>query len=244
MQSSGEVYLPAPPKVFSGAQLLVAALFGLPLAVALLASLNFRRLGESRRANRTLATGISLSLLVVGAVAVLPDPLARFLPLTASIGTWQWTRYAQREALLERTRDPNRRASWSQAIGYAATVALVSTVLAASVYAALGVETANHITLSDDRKVYYTNGATEADARSLAEVLIKGKFLPSGVNRVYVGKSGAEYVVSIVLKEKWDDPEIERHYGELRRSIEKDAFAPTRIRLLNDWLWPKRTIGP
>jgi hypothetical protein len=170
--------------------------------------------------------------------------MARFLPLTASVGTWQWTRYAQRAALLDRARDENRRASWWQAISYAASVALVSTVLAAAAYTALGVETSNYVALGDDRKVYYTNGATEADARSLGQVLVSGGFLPSGVTRVYVARSGSEYVVSIVLKEKWEDPEVEQHYAALRRTLEEKAFAPTRIRLLNEWLWPKRTIGP
>jgi len=244
MDPSSEVYLHTPPKLFSGAQMFVAALLGLPIAVALLASLNFRRSGDPRRANSSLALGIALSLLVVGAVAVLPDSMARFLPLTASVGTWQWTRYAQRDALLDRARDENRRAGWLQAIAYAFSVALVSTVLAAFAYTALGVETSNHISLGDDRKVYYTNGATVADAQSLGQVLISGGFLPNGVTKVYVGNSVNEYVVSIVLKEKWDDPEVDRHYGALRRSIEEKAFAPTRIRLLNEWLWPKHTIGP
>jgi hypothetical protein len=248
MQSGDRVEEPpmlfTPPKLFSGTQLLVAALFGLPITVALLASLNFRRLGELPRANSTLLLGVVLSVGVVAAVALLPDSFARLMPLVASIGTWQWVRHAQREALLDVARDRHRRAGWVQAIGYAAAVTLASTVLAAVVYAGLGVETTNYVTLGDDRKVYYSNGASDADARALGDVLIHHNALPSGVTRVYVGKSDSEYVVSIVLNEKWDDPEVERHYGELRRSIEKQAFAPTRIRLVNSWLWPKRTIGP
>ena len=232
------------PKLFSGAQLLVAALFGLPLAVAVLASLNFRRLGEPRRANVTLLVGALLSLIVVASVALLPDGLARFTPLATSLGMWQWAKHAQRAALLEQAREQGRRASWWQALGYAAAVAVASTVIAASVYASLGIETSNHVALGDDRKVYYTNGATEAEAQKLGEVLISGGFLRSGVNRIYVARSGAEYVVSIVLSEKWDDPEVERHYAALRHSIEKKAFHPTRIRLCNAWLWPKRMIGP
>jgi hypothetical protein len=233
-----------PPRLFSGTQLLVAALFGLPLTVALLASMNFRRLGEVPRANTTLLVGSVLSVGVVAAVALLPESFARLMPLVASIGTWQWVRHAQRAALFDVARDPHRRAGWLQALGYAVAVTLASTVVAAVVYAGLGVETSNYVTLGDDRKLYYSNGASEADARSLGDVLIRNNALPSGVTRVYVGKSGSEYVVSIVLREKWDDPEVERHYGELRRSIEKQAFAPTKIRLLNHWLWPKRTIGP
>ena len=243
MQPSDEVYLHTPPKLFSGAQLLVAALFGFPLAVALLASLNFRQLGESRKAGVTLGIGTLLSLIVVTLVALLPDSLARFTPLAASLGTWQWSRHAQRAELLERAHGEGQR-SWWQALGYAAAVVVVSIVLAAAAYAALGIETANHVALGDDREVYYTNGATEADAKKLGEVLLRGGSLPSGVNRVYVGRSGAEYVVSIVLSEKWNDPEVGRHYGKLRTAIEKDAFAPTQIRLCNAWLWSKRTIGP
>ena len=231
-------------KLFSGAQLLVAALFGLPLGVALLASVNFRRLGEPRRANTTLLAGVLLSVMVVALVAWLPDPLARFAPLTASVGTWQWSRHAQRAAFLERARDPQLRAGWWQALGYSAAVTVAATALAAAAYATLDIESSNHIALGDDRKVYYTNGATATDARTLGDVLISGGFLPSGVKRVYVARSGAEYVVSIVLNEKWNDPEIERHYITLRQAIEKNAFAPTRIRLCNEWLWPKRTIGP
>ena len=232
-----------PVKLFSATQLLVAALFGLPLTVALLASMNFRRLGEAPRANNVLLVGVLLSAGVVAAVAVLPDSFARLMPLVASIGTWQWVRHAQRAALTDLARNRDRRASWLQAIGYAGAVTLLSTVLAAVVYAGLGVETSNYVTLGDDRRVYYSNGASEADARSLGDVLVRHNALPSGVTRVYLAKSDAQYIVSIVLSEKWDDPEVERHYGDLRKTIEEQAFAPTRIRLLNDWLWPKRTIG-
>jgi hypothetical protein len=260
MPSSSEIDLPAPPgetskspgavgsaalpKLFSGGQLLVAALFGLPVAVALLMSLNFRRLNEPRRANLALAIGVVLSLIVVIAVAVLPESWARLMPLTASLGMWQWARHAQRAALQERARIGGGRERWWRALAYAGAVALATTVVAAGVYATFGIESSNYVALGDDRKVFYGNGATEEQARTLGELLITEGALPSGVTRIYLARSGAEYAVSIVLSEKWDDSEVLQHYGQLRRTIEAKAFAPARIRLCNQWLWPKQLIGP
>jgi hypothetical protein len=233
-----------PPRLFSGGQLLVAAVFGLPLAVAVLASLNWRRLGDVRRSNIALAVGAGLSLIVVAAVALLPDPLARFMPLAACIGTWQWCRTAQAAALREQALEDGRRETWWRALGYCAAVGIASIAIAAGVYKGLGIDASNHVSFGNERLVFYTNGATENDARALGEVLVEDGFLKGGAKQVYVTRSGTDYVVSFVLSEKWEDPEVERYYRELRKSIEKKAFRPTRIRLCNDWLWPKRTIDP
>ena len=260
MPSSGEIDLQAPPgetaksptavgstarpMLFSGGQLLVAALFGLPVAVALLMSMNFRRLNEPRRANLALAIGVLLSVIVVAAVAVLPESWARLLPLTASLGMWQWARHAQRAALSERSRTDGGRERWWRALVYAGAVAVATTMVAAGAYATLGIESSNHVAFGDDRKVFYGNGATQEQARALGELLIAEGVFVGGVTRAHLARSGTEYVVSIVLHEKWDDPEVLRSYGELRRTIEQKAFAPTRIRLCNEWLWPKQIIGP
>ncbi len=101
------------------------------------------------------------------------------------------------------------------------------------------------VEINDNDEVYYSNEATEADARALGEILTEyGIFGEPGGASVKVVASSGIFVVSFVLiNDAWEDPEIFQFYQELGESLASDRFGrPLTIDLCNEYFEVQKSL--
>jgi hypothetical protein len=102
------------------------------------------------------------------------------------------------------------------------------------------------LTFGPHEKLYYAEGATEADARSLGQYLQKLTFF-NGTRRatVRLTRKDGTWVVAIVLKDNsWNDPETVESFRVVKQLVAREAFPgqPVKLQLCDRNLNPQNTV--
>jgi hypothetical protein len=102
----------------------------------------------------------------------------------------------------------------------------------------------HRLRVNNVEEIYYGRNITEGQARSLAGVLQdNGLFDGTSEKSVWLRKDGNEYVLSVILRSGFEDPEVHKEFQEIAVRISK-AFGgePVRIDLCDSWETPKKRL--
>jgi hypothetical protein len=220
-------------RLFDPTSVLIAAILGSPVAGVALMALNWRRLGQGKKALAAFFLGV--------AATVLASALGYFLPSTGSIAIgvvialatkgaaqyWQGAALAQHEA-----RGGQLSSRWAATgIGLAFLAIFCVIIFAGALM--LGGE--HRVVIGTQDEVYFTGTATKQDAQALGEALKKaGFFLDHGV-AVILSKDQEGTAISFVVKDGiWDDASMSAGFQELGRQLAPSVGGfPIKVRLVN-----------
>jgi hypothetical protein len=241
-------------KLYSAAQVTLAAFLGSVLAGGVLLALNYRALGDRRAAVWSVLLGLLALAALLGIGFTLPDPASTvvclLLNIVGLVVIYQITRGlqgARYEAHLDRG---GRGGSTGAAVGIALLCGALAFAclfgLAFAYEALFGLDTNQRVTFGIDEEVYYTGGATEAEARAVGRALQRNGFFDGrGGKTVQVSRGGGGFVVSfVVLRNTWDDPQAVAEFRAIAGQLSREAFGgrPVEVRLCDEYLSTRKTI--
>ncbi len=234
-----------PPHLYSVRQILVATFLGTPLAGCWLMARNFERLGMPAQARTTRIAGfLSTAALLVAAFLIAPH-FTKYLPVFYTSMMHTVVRQQQGAQLDARAAMVGLRSpSYFGVIGIA--VASLAFYFAAA-YAVELLRPADKIAVSADHDVYYGDGATAEEARTLGAYLTAvGYFHAGSTSDAILGHTGPAYTVSIIMQAgKWDDKDMISAAERLRGFIQKRKLygdSPIELRMADDQRVVKRTF--
>ncbi len=242
---------PQPPayKLFSPRQVVLATFLSNTLGGTVVLALNYWALGKARAAWVTLAVGTLITAVIMGVLLSLPERLGNAPTLVTHLAAlsfiWGAAQVLQGDRFAQHLRQGGRRAStWGAAgIGVLCAVVLVAGI---GGYYLVFDPWGRKINYGPSEEVYYTGGATEAEARQLGRVLMEeGVFDGSSEAAVQLKKEGETFVVSFLVQEgAWDRKDIVDFYRELQPTLSARAFdgKPAEVRLCDTDLVVKKTI--
>lgn len=198
----------------------LATFFGTPVAGGFLMMLNDSRLGRTGRGVLTLIAAIVVTALVVLAGWNVPASGSSVFAIVLIIGMRYAAAGLQGKAVEEHVRRGGRLGSrWAASgIGLLFLAVIFSVVFAAVFFSTKG--KGPKIVVGTKDEVYYTGGATQADATTLGNALKEdGYFTDKGVT-VAVDKTGGKTTISFVVKEgSWDQPDMVSTFDEMGREV-------------------------
>jgi len=244
-----EDVLPKPPvyRLYSPQHVGIASIIGGPGAGAVVLSLNYQKLGNSRGAVASLTLGI-LAVLALALVGLaLPDDFRLGgIGVGLAVAMLYVAKGLQGQAYEAHLAVGGRKASgWRAAgIGVIAMGLIVGSWFILATIATSGM--GDRVTFGRDQEIYYSGGATEADARRLGKAL-KDLDIFDGTSpkTVAVEPFNDGFAVSFVVQDgTWDDPTKDEGFRQLGQAISDAAFdgATVQVRLCNDALTSKKEI--
>ena len=225
-------------RLYTSAQITAASCLGSPVAGGYLLYRNARNLGRPRPFTPTLV-GLAITVSFFLAAFLLSDyvQVGVSLPILAFVLLRQTTVVRNYEALMDHCVARGRSASGWSAAGVAFTsFLLLFTVFLAACYATVVYRDGTQYAASPGEEICYRKGATEADARAVAEGLGKLKyFTGQGQATVYLEKTERGYRLGLICQEgAWNNPDqlkIARQIGDF---VSKNSLhdAPVEVQML------------
>jgi hypothetical protein len=238
---AGVTVVPAYP-LYSSGQIAAATFLGGTIAGGWLLALNYKRLGEPRRARAAIALGALAMAGVIAAAFVIPERAMSSLGLVPVIAMY-WIAKSLQGAAYQRhlARLGQLGSSWR-----AAGVALASLAICGGAVfgAVIGYETwrAPDELAVGDGNVLYTDGITRAEARTVGEALLAlDRFHTGTAWTVELARVDQRRVVAFVVKDfVFTDDQAQQGFHELADELSRRAFAgdPVDIWLADDDLDP------
>ena len=232
-------------KLYSLAAIDLATFFGSALAGAFLLTGNFRRLGNSDSARNVLFLGLAVffgfALVVVSTPKIEHVPDVVFLLLQVGI-VHAYAKWKQEKALDQH----KQRGGAFYSMGRAAGMGLLATPVVIGIFVAAAVYVETKVDFGPN-EVYYSNDATEVDARRLGTALQDlGVFQEKegeGLS-VQIEKTTDGFAVSFVVQdEAWNDEAVVQEMRRLRAYLILEVFdSPVEVRLCDSWFNVKRVI--
>ncbi len=109
---------PIPGGLYTSGQHFVASFLGSPIAAALAAASNYRKLGRERDARKVILWGIAATVVLLGVAYVLPDRFpSSVLPLAYCVGARALAQAAFGDVLTAHRAAGGKPASWWRLIG-------------------------------------------------------------------------------------------------------------------------------
>ena len=220
-------------QLFNGASVFVAAFLGSPVAGASLVAINYRRLGETRKAIAAVVIGVAVTALAVALATFIPAGASTAVALALALATRSAAQLAQGKAVEHHIREGGMLSSKWAAAGVG--VAFIVVIFGAIFLFEFAREQSTKVVIGSKDEVYYSGSATKQDARSLGEALKStGYFRDRGVT-VLLSKNEKDTVISFVVKDGvWNQPDMVAAFEEIGREIAPAAGGfPIKVRLVN-----------
>lgn len=229
--------LPTLSPLYTTGQVRGGAFLGGPLAAVWILALNYRSMKESALAKRTLVFGLLATVVVFTIAYFLPESMPRFvIGLGLMIGAGAIADQIQGSRLAKQMELGAKRASNWKVVGIACTSLVISLTILIGVVFAI-----THMPSEDfgpDEHVYYQNGATSAEARSVGTFLEEyGFFGQGGPADVVLNRTSNGYKLDLmVIDSAITDTELESVFSELAQELSVDALngKPVDLRLCSD----------
>jgi hypothetical protein len=216
----------------------LATILGTPVAGSALMALNYRRMGQTRKAAEVLVVGIAVTGLLILLGWNLPHSVTSPIALLALFVTARSARSLQGKKVMEHIQQGGRLGSKWMAFGLGAGICAV---IFLSVF--IATYTADHqpgVLIGTKDEVYYSGTATREDAQSLGNALkAHGYFNDEGASGkgadVFLAKGKDGTTISFITKEgSWEQPDIVSLFEEIGREVAPSVGGfPIQVRLLN-----------
>lgn len=228
----------------------LATILGTPVAGSALMALNYRRMGQTRRAAIALILGIAVTGLAILFGWNLPHTVSSPIALILLFITARIARSLQGTAVIDHVQRGGRLGSKWVAFGLGAGICAV---IFLSVF--MATYAADHqpgVLIGTKDEVYYSGTVTKEDAQSLGNALkAHGYFNDEGASSkgadVFLAKGKDGTTISFITKEgSWEQPRIVSLFEEIGREVAPSVGGfPIQVRLLNiqHELKQKSTVG-
>jgi len=215
----------------------IATFLGSPLAGVGIIALNYKRLGEKRKAWLTILIGVMATAVLLTIAMLLPEgPWATGLGIGALMATVKTARALQGPALEDHTQRGGRIGSRWMAAGMGLLGILV-VGLGVVVWAVLSPALpGTRVVIGQKDEIFYSGAATETDARSLGKALIDAHFFVDRGVSVQLVKDDKGTTIGLVVQDGiWNDEKSIRYMRMLIREIAPSVGGmPIKLRLLDD----------
>lgn len=223
----------------------VATFFGSALAGTVLMYLSLSRLGRVREARRAALLGGGLTLGTLVAAIVLPLGIGNAVPIGVTIAMVMLSRQMLDPFVEPHLARGGRRGSGWSVTGISLVSAFVVFGALIGLTEGLGVSADDYVESAPGHRVIYERGASEGEARQVADTLeANGVFPPGGEAEVVLRRNGAGLELQVVLEQGWEDPPVAEYYAGLAQQLEtRTGRTPFVILLCNDFLLTKHTVS-
>lgn len=232
-------------RLFNGTSIFIAAFLGSVLAGAVLIAINYRRLGQARKAIATVVIGIAVLALAITVATLIPTAASTAVALGLAFATKGVAQLLQGEEIEQHVRQGGMLSSKWAAAGVG--LGFVAVIFGGVLLFEFALEQNSRVVIGSKDEVYYSGSATKQQARSVGEALKSaGYFRDRGVT-VLLSRSDQGAVISFVVKDgAWDRPDMVAAFEEIGREIAPAAGGfPIKVRLVNLQREPEKeaTVG-
>ncbi|MCA9634254.1 MAG: hypothetical protein KC766_41700 [Myxococcales bacterium] len=223
----------------------VATFFGSALAGTIVMYLSLSRLGHAAGARRALLLGGGLTLLTLAAALSLPQGIGNAVPLGATIAMVMLGRQMLDPVVTPHLGRGGRKGSGWLVAGISLGSALVLLGVLVGLSEGLGVTGDDYVEASPGHRVVYESGASEGEARQVAETLERQEVFPPGDKaEVILRRRGAGLELQVVLSSGWKDQPVVDYYTKLADQLAvRTGRSPFAILLCNEFLITKKRIS-
>jgi hypothetical protein len=221
---------------------------GGPLGGFFLMGHNYAKCGRPAACWGSLAVGVLVTGVAVGVGVAMPET-HRGLNLCFGLPLWLGT-YLSAKLLQQPLYDAHCERGGGPVSGWTVLgFTLLSIVL--TLGGATGAAVLYEIAFSDQKlqvtpveEIYYGHDIPEADARELARVLQQQGFFDGvGEKSVRLRKDKEGYVLTIVLRFGFDDPQIQQIFRDIAAEVSQALGGqPVRVELCDEWETPKKKL--
>jgi hypothetical protein len=216
----------------------LATIFGTPVAGSSLMALNYRQLGQTRKAVTTLLVGIAFTGLAILLGWNLPRSVSSAIALVLLFAMTRIARSLQGPAVMDHLQRGGRLGSKWTAFGLGAAICAV--IFMSAFIPAYVAHHQPGVVIGTKDEVYYSGTATRENAQSLGNALkANGYFNDKGASDkgadVFLAKGNDGTAISFVTKEgSWEQPGIVSLFEEIGREVAPAVGGlPIQLRLLN-----------
>ena len=230
-----------PYRLYDTTSIGIAAFWGSPIAGTALMAINYRRLGQQKRATWTLVTGLVGTATVIAiAVALLPQIpsyIQGILPVILFVMTYQAGKALQGPIIQRHVAQGGELSSRWGAFGLSVvlTVAMLAVIYGGFYAYYLGVAAHATVKIGAKDNVTFSGTATKQDALKLGETLKQiGYFRDQGVS-VFVAKGDGVPIVSfVVINEAWTQPDKVSAFERIGLAVAPSVGGlPIKVRLID-----------
>lgn len=223
-----------------------AALWGTPVAAGVVLALNYICLGRKTAACYSVLAGLIVTGLFWGLMNLRPEG-SRFpnfmylVPLLWGV-YFVVTRLQRRDIQQHLSRGGTVAPSWPS-IGIGLTTGILIAGIALWADSVLAPSYGSHMAFGRD-EVYYSDGATEDDAKKLGAVLQKAEYFDSSGDTARIQRSHELCSISFIVADNtWDDPDVVEYFRALGETVSEQGFPrPVMIQLCDQSFKVKRWI--
>jgi hypothetical protein len=228
-------------KLWSPGAIGVVAFLSGPAGALLMMAINYARLGKRSAAWSTAAATLVVSAGVLAVAFIVPEnnPAGLLIGLPVFLGIWMSARLLQGELYDAHLSGGGAAASGWSAFGMGVlgivVIVAVGAVIGVVEEFGLGNRFGARVDFGNKQEVYFTRGATEADAHALGGVLRQAGFFDGQAPAsVQVARDGEQMIVAFVVQ-PWalNDVQIQREFRDLGQQASAQAFAGRRVEV---WL--------
>jgi hypothetical protein len=230
---AGVTVIPMYP-MYSPGEITAATFFGGPIGGAWLLAINYRRLGEPRKARATIAIGV-LALAALGGLGLLIESHTSSLGLASVVAMSVLARSLQSAAYERHIALGGPRASVWRAIGIGVAGLALSFAVIVGAALVYGEVTAPSELRIGKCAVLYGDDTTRAEAQAVADELVRvGYFDPSQGATVKVSRDHQRHIVALVVQDfAFTDAKLQDAFRKVARELSSKVFANEPVDL---WL--------
>jgi len=239
--------------LYDSGGVMVAALFGSPLAGGHLMAMNYRRMGMANKATVAFAVGLGITILGGALGYVIPSYASTGLAIGMVVAMRQYAIAQQGPAVNEHIAHGGLITSkWAAfGIGMAWLAALVVVIFAVAFGIAMftGTKPGTKVVFGRNDNITYSGAATKQDADALGQALKAANYFTDRGASVLLSKDKtAGTILSFAVREGfWDDPKNVAGFEALVRDVAPSVGGlPVTLRLVNANLEVKKesTVKP
>ncbi|MCA9647184.1 MAG: hypothetical protein H6718_09725 [Polyangiaceae bacterium] len=223
----------------------IATFLGSALAGTILMYLSLSRMGRAAEARRAALLGGGLTLGTLVAALVLPPGIGNVVPIAVTIGIVMLARQMLDPVVMPHlARGGSKGSGWLVAgVTVGSAVAVFGALIGLS--EGLDISADDYVESAPGHRVVYERGATEGEARQVAEVLeTNGVFPPGSKAEVVLQRKGTGLQLQVVLGSNWKDPSVISYYTALAGQLStRTGRSPFEILLCNEFLLTKQKVS-
>lgn len=238
--------VPAPPaRVHPVASITWATALGTPAAGGVMMALNYWKWGQKPLAVAFAVGGFLVTAVIAWIAFITPSDIPAFVfVVPQAVGGYLVAKLVQGRRIDRHVADggATARTAVGAGVGLGFSFVIIAVIGVAIIVSGVNPTTAildsqHSVDFGHGQEVFYTRGATKADARRLGDALEKGEYFDdSAPAAVWIAGSRGAYEISFAGADgAWDDPANVDYIHELVAYIATDIGGePIRVRLLDE----------
>lgn len=232
--------------LYDSGGVMVAALFGSPLAGGHLMAMNYRRMGMANKAAVAFSVGLGITILGVALGYVIPSYASTGLAIGMVIAMRQYAIAQQGPAVNEHIARSglisSKWAAFGIGMAWLAAILLVIFAVAFGVEMLTGAKRGTKVVFGSNDNITYSGAATKQDADALGAALKAANYFTDRGASVLLAKDKSGTTISFAVREGfWDNPANVAGFEALVREVAPSVGGlPVTLRLVNATLEIKK----